>query len=117
ENVVISNGGYAKIYDLVYNGGAVRVEDSAVSFNNVVLKDNPKAIGIYLKNSTSTVSNSRFENNDIGLKIEGDIKPILDNNYFADNLKTDIYWPDGGGTCKALATTSAFSIECNCCPY
>jgi len=43
--------------------------------------------GIYLDNSTSTITNSHFENNKFGIKIYGEKCPQVENLTFQNNTQ------------------------------
>lgn len=74
--------------------------------------------GLHLYNSTSTVENSSFENNQIGLRIDGTDKvPQINNCCLNDNEKCDVYWPYGGEECEAFKSDPDLEVECRCCPY
>ncbi len=112
ENVSISWGGGSSVRGQIY------VEGSSIDFLNSTSRNSATA-GIYLENSTSTIQNSYFGNNDIGIRIEGteNLSQLL-NNTFENNIKCDIYWPSGGEKCQAMATSSpSLTIECRCCPF
>ncbi|HUV81225.1 MAG TPA: helix-hairpin-helix domain-containing protein [Patescibacteria group bacterium] len=114
ENTIVSQGGYYS----AYHQGSIWVKESVVEFENLSCIDNPNAICLHLENSSSTVKNSRFEGNKIGLKIQGSAIPILENNQFTNNTECDIYWPGGGDNCQKIATSSpSLTVECGCCPY
>ncbi len=112
-NASVSRGGR---YPPDYYGGTIWIKESKAEFENIDCSNNPNAICLHLENSSSTVKNSNFSNNRIGLKIEGDVIPVLENNTFSNNEKCDIYWPYGTTSCSALAELGT-SVECGCCPY
>lgn len=113
SNASIGRGGY---YPIDYYKGSVWAKESKVDFDNLNCSNNPNAICLHLENSSSTVKNSLFENNKIGLKIEGNLMPTLENNVFSNNEKCDIYWPYGTTSCMALAGPGLI-VECSCCPF
>ncbi len=113
ENVLVSYGGYSPLG----SKGSIYVEESSIEVSNSTSSNSFEA-GIYLVNSSSTVENSHFLNNKIGIEIQGTERlPQLTSNQFSNNEKADIYWPNGGENCEAFKTDPALEVECNCCPY
>jgi len=111
ENVTISYGaGYS------YKG-AIHVQNTSVEFNNVIFDNNGRG-ALFLENSDSIVQNSYFQNNEIGIRIEGTEKtPQITNYYFENNENCDIYWPSGGDGCKGFQADETINVNCTCCPY
>ncbi len=111
ENVTISYGaGYS------YKG-AIHVQNTSVEFNNVIFDNNGRS-GLFLENSDSVVQNSYFQNNEIGIRIEGTEKtPQITDYYFENNEKCDIYWPSGRDGCDSFQADETINVDCRCCPY
>ena len=116
ENVIIEYGGHWNPFWYIW--GSVSVVESSIEFRNST-SSNSSWAGIYLENSSSTIENSYFGNSLMGMRIQGTEKlPQLVNNSFGNNQKYDIYWPNSGGSCGEIATSSpGLTVECGCCPY
>jgi len=105
ENVIIQEGaGYGTM-------GQVYIEGSMVEFKNSTSSDSCEA-GIYLENSSSTIQNSYFGDQQFGMKIYGsDRFPQLGEGIsFENNSVFDIFIDNAANWCGAvpgyLATTS-----------
>lgn len=114
ENVIVSHGGNPPAGYFIH--GQIEVIGSMIEFRNST-STNSSRVGIYLEDSSSTISDSYVGNNSVGIKIQGNqVIPQLSNNVFASNTKSDIFWPGGGENCTNLAT-GTLRVECGCCPY
>ncbi len=115
KNVIVSYGGVWNPYWI--EKGEVSVMESKIGIDGLTASYGSES-GLHLYNSTSTVENSSFENNQVGLRIDGTDKiPQINNYYFADNEKCDFYWPYGGEECEAFKADPDLEVECGCCPY
>ena len=115
KNVVVEYGGIWNPFRYIW--GAVSVVGSSIEFIDSISNNSSKA-GIYLENSSSTVDNSNFENNKIGIMVVGtESVPQMGNNTFSSNKECDICWTNSGGRCEEIATSSpGLVVECNSCP-
>lgn len=112
KNVIVSYGGYW--HPSWFEQGLVSVMGSKIETDKFIAKYGSEA-GLYLLNSTSIIKNSHFENNEIGLRIQGtEIIPQITDYHFENNERRDVYWPNGGENCQNF---KELEIECSCCPY
>lgn len=112
KNVIVSYGGYW--HPSWFEQGLVSVMGSKIETDKFTAKYGSEA-GLYLLNSTSIIKNSHFENNEIGLRIQGtEIIPQITDYHFENNERRDVYWPNGGENCQNF---KELEIECSCCPY
>jgi parallel beta-helix repeat protein len=115
ENVIVRYGGYWNAF--WPEQGLVSALESVIKANGLKVQYGSKA-GLYLKNSASVIADSYFENNQIGLYIEGEAVPQITNGHFANNQKAAIYWPSGGQPCQDFAIVNpGLSVDCECCRY
>lgn len=79
-------GGQITKYQLPYDLTAmVKIINSRVTIANSTFKNSQNA-GLYLVNSSPSITDSNFEDNDVGIWIEGaDSQPIIDNCQFDNN--------------------------------
>ena len=109
ENTIISKGGAYGAQAQVY------IQESLVDFRNST-SSNSFGAGIYLENSSSTISNSHFGNQPYGMKIYGSEKfPQLGEGItFENNSIYDIYIDDTATWCGSLPAYLATSTSNNC---
>ena len=114
KNVIVEYGGIWRPFRYIW--GAVSVVESSIEFIDSVSASSSDA-GIYLRNSSSTVENSHFENNKTGITIAGaEPEPQLINNIFSGN-QYDICWPSNKTRCEEIAASSPdLIVKCNSCP-
>jgi len=109
ENVVLSGGaGQSSVGQIYVDGSSIELRNSTSS--------NSFEAGIYLENSSSTISNSHFGNQPYGMKIYGSEKfPQLDEGItFENNSIYDIYIDDTATWCGSLPEYLATSTSNNC---
>ncbi len=110
ENVVIENCGY-------YISGegweaAIQIDNTQVIFDNLTLRNSGR-VGLFAKNSDSIIRNSHFTNNQIGIRIEGDIYPQITNCQIESN-DWNIVWNSGGENCQNFQQEYP-GVFCDCC--
>ena len=120
ENVIVRYGGKANT-EFSFSRGALTLENSKVQIKNASITDNLLA-GVQIHNSTSTFENVVFRNHNknwsnkwypsVGLYIIESADLSFFNTLFENNTH-DIYWPDGGDECQALASSTDWGVECS----
>ena len=105
ENTNVSFGGG--------NTGSIRIEESSVQIDNVTSQYSSEA-GLYLQNSTSSVQNSHFANNQFGMKVYGLAYPqLLEGTTFENNVLKDIFIDDTN-KCSNVLRSYAGNTNTNC---
>ena len=109
--------------------GALYIEKTNVLVTNSVIDNNLMA-GIELQNSSSTIQNTTFKNNNgryqynyysVGLWVGSNALLNITNSTFSNNYY-GIYWPSGGISCSVASSSpdlifenNTYNCECACC--